>query len=101
MIEMAIFPFFFVQWETRRKEEQLSGVELGFNCNCRHKIFNIKYYLKKHYLFWFIPLGNWKVDDVFLQCVKCGQAYELDNKSKDTLIELYYQAKEQEEKNES
>ena len=86
--------FFFIEWGKDNKQEQLIGVKLNIKCSCGEKKFNVVYNLQRDHLLWFIPISSWEVQEVFIQCVKCGAFYKLDEKGKKEAIELYEKIKE-------
>ena len=85
--------FFFFQWGTEQKQEQMFGVNLDFKCPCKNKKFNLIFNLKRSYIFWVIPIGSWAVDDAFVQCPKCGRAWQINDKSS-KVQNLYNELKE-------
>ncbi len=89
---------FFLQWGTDRKQEQLFGIKLNLKCSeCKSNKFNIIYNLKRYHLFWIIPLGRWSMDEIYIQCLKCGKMYLLEDKLKEQAIDIYAEVKVRQE----
>jgi len=80
----------FIQWGTDRKQEQLLGVKLNLKClECKSNKFNVIYNLKRYHLFWVIPLGRFSIDEVHIQCLKCGKMFLLEGKIEEQAIDIY------------
>ena len=90
------FFFFFFEWGKNAKRDSISGLKLNISCtNCKKRVFNVHYDLIQHHIFWAIPLGGWEIDDIHIQCVKCGSIYSLDAKADKEAEDLYWKLKEQ------
>lgn len=88
--------FVFFQWGTQRKQEIIHGVKLNFKSNKEDgKVFNIIYNLERGEIFW-IPLGGWNIEEVFVQSVKSGKIYSLKEDLTQQAKELYWKAIEEE-----
>jgi len=92
--------FFFLEWGKDNKQEQISGIKLG-KCNCGEETFNAIYNLSRSHLFWIIPLGSWKIENVFIQCSKCGAIYGIDGKLEKEAREFYEKVKGRRDVNEN
>jgi len=84
--------FFFFQWGTSTKQETLS-IQTKFKCNCKSNQFYLIYNLSCPHIFFFIPVGSWKIQEIFMQCAKCGIIYKLEGKEENNAIKVYEEAK--------
>jgi len=94
--ELILLQFFFISWGSKIKSEQINGIKLSLKCSCKSSLFNIYFDLKRHYLFWIIPLGDWDMENISLQCVKCGKTYVIEGRLYDELEKQYWKLKEKE-----
>jgi hypothetical protein len=95
---ISYFFFFFFIWGSNAKEDILRGVKLKEKCTCKSNLFNIHYQLEQFTIF-YIPMGGWSIKNIYFQCLKCGKIYTLNVREYEQAISLYYQIKEEENRN--
>jgi len=80
--------FFFFFAEKRTKQEQIFGVKLKTKCSCGNDKYNITFNFARLYIFFFIPIGGWKLERVWIQCIKCGRIGLAEKQAKAKLLEM-------------
>ena len=59
--------------------ESLKNVKLGIDCSCKKSMFNVHYQLTRTVLYYVFPF-SWEIEDIDLECCKCGKHYKLNDK---------------------